>query len=612
MPTVERLTFKLKGQTDDSWMQDVQEIIVENSLRMPAMCTITMYDGIQANEAFSYMESSTFVLGAEVIVSVLDSNPEEIVFRGEIVALEPVFDMSGRSALTVRAYDKSHRLHRGKHSRTFLKQKYSDVIRNLLSESGIGTGTITDTKVVHEFLLQNNQTNMEWIAMVADLLGYQYYVDDGKFQFKPADQFEDSLITVAWREDLRSFRPHVTTTHQFSDVSVYAWDPATKKAIVSKVTPSTVVSAKLGLLASNGASTAKSTFGVAASNVVSVPVPDTQSAEMAATGHAAEVEGEFVRADGIALGTSKIKAGRFVDIAGVGKYNGKYFVTSVRHVYRYDGRWETHFSINGRNATSLLSVLRGGQDRALYNNRVNGVVIGIVTNQKDPQNWGRVKVKYPAWPQNNGTEVESDWVRVAAPGAGKERGLYWLPEVNDEVLVAFEYGDPHKPYIVGALWNGKDAPPEKNVVAAPSGTTTQRFLKSRTGHTILIDDSDGAAKIHIVDSTKKNDILIDTKQNSISINADKDITLKAKGNITLDATGRVEIKSGADTLITATAAFKVSAKAPSEIKVTSPLTIDGVNVTVKASAMLSLSANGPAELKSSAIVNVQGSLIKLN
>jgi phage protein D/phage baseplate assembly protein gpV len=610
MPTVERLAFKINGTTSESWEQDVQEIVVENSLRMPSMCRITLHDGIQPGGTFTYMESATFALGAEVKVFVLDSNPEEVVFLGEIVALEPHFEQSGRSSFVVRAYDKLHRLHRGKHMRTFLKQKYSDVVKQIITDAGITPGTITDTKTAYEFLIQNNQTNMEWIAMVADMLGYQFYMEDGKFHFKSADTFDDSAIALEWRLDLRSFRPQITTTHQPSDVTVHSWDQLKKEVITGKNSPPSKKSATLGAVTDTGANTAKSKFGVAPAKVVTIPVPDVQAAQAIATGQALEVDGEFVRAEGISLGSAKVKAGRYVEVTGAGKYSGKFFVTSVRHLSRTDGRWETQFSVNGRGPTSLLSVLRGGE-QDLYNNRINGVVPALVTNSRDPQGVGRVKVKYPILANASGG-IESDWVRIAAPGAGKTRGFFWIPEVNDEVLVAFEYGDPHRPYIVGALWNSKDNPPQKNDVAAPSGTTTQRILQSRTGHIILLDDSDGAAKIQILDSTKKNEILIDTKQNSIILTAEKDITLTAKGNITLDAKGKVEIKSGTDTQITATAAFKVSANAPSEIKSAATLTIDGVMVTVKATTNVSITANIMAEVKGTAMVVVQGALIKLN
>ncbi|MHC5732095.1 MAG: phage baseplate assembly protein V, partial [Nostoc sp.] len=84
-------------------------------------------------------------------------------------------------------------------------------------------------------------------------------------------------------------------------------------------------------------------------------------------------------------------------------------------------------------------------------------LVGIVTDNKDPQGWGRVKVKFPTLTEDHA----SNWARVVAPGAANGRGFDCLPEVNDEVLVGFEHGDIHRPYVLGGVWNGKDAPPEK-------------------------------------------------------------------------------------------------------------------------------------------------------
>ena len=96
-----------------------------------------------------------------------------------------------------------------------------------------------------------------------------------------------------------------------------------------------------------------------------------------------------------------------------------------------------------------------------------------------------MKVKFP-WLAND----ESAWARLAVPMAGAGRGFYFIPEVNDEVLVAFEQGDINRPYVIGCVWNGRDAPPEPaSKVVDASGKVNQRILKSRLGHTITIDDS---------------------------------------------------------------------------------------------------------------------------
>ncbi|MEA2176331.1 MAG: hypothetical protein QOD00_3923, partial [Blastocatellia bacterium] len=160
---------------------------------------------------------------------------------------------------------------------------------------------------------------------------------------------------------------------------------------------------------------------------------------------------------------------------------------------------------------NLLDVFMDGAERDARDLRIGGVVVGIVTNNQDPDEMGRVKVKFP-WLSD---EDESNWARVATPMAGKERGLYLLPEVEDEVLVAFENGDMRFPYVLGSLWNGKDTPPAKN----DDGKNNVRVLKSRSGHVIRLTDEDGKEKIEIIDKSEKNSIEIDTASNTITITA---------------------------------------------------------------------------------------------
>ena len=179
------------------------------------------------------------------------------------------------------------------------------------------------------------------------------------------------------------------------------------------------------------------------------------------------------------------------------------------------------------------------------------MTVGIVTNNQDPDNLGRVKVRFP-WLSD--TE-ESHWARVLTPMAGKERGLYCLPEVEDEVLVAFEHGMMEFPYVLGGLWNGKDAPPATN----GDGKNNLRVLKSRSGHLITLDDTDGAEKIQVTDKTGKNMIVIDSKKNTILITADADITLEApNGKLKLSGKG-IEINSQAEIKIEASQNVDVKA-----------------------------------------------------
>ena len=207
---------------------------------------------------------------------------------------------------------------------------------------------------------------------------------------------------------------------------------------------------------------------------------------------------------------------------------------------------------------NLFELLTDVEKRDTAVHRIYGVVVGLVTNNQDPDGLGRVKLKFP-WLSD---EDESHWARVAAPMAGNDRGVYFLPEVEDEVLVAFEHGDPRFPYVVGALWNGKDVPPAKN----DDGKNNVRVIKSRSGHVIRLTDEDGKEKIEIVDKSEKNSLVFDTAKNTITITSDKDIVLSAsKGAIKLDAK-TIEIKSSAATKLESGSGLDVKASGTMNIK----------------------------------------------
>lgn len=134
-----------------------------------------------------------------------------------------------------------------------------------------------------------------------------------------------------------------------------------------------------------------------------------------------------------------------------------------------------------------------------------GVVVGIVTRVRK----GEAKVKFPWLHQRDEEERESDWARIAAPMAGNDRGAFLMPEVGDEVLVAFEHGDFNHPYIIGFLWNGKDKPPEDD--------TERRVIKTKSGHIIEFNDNPGQEKIVIESQGGQKIEIEDVPAGSITI-----------------------------------------------------------------------------------------------
>jgi uncharacterized protein involved in type VI secretion and phage assembly len=206
--------------------------------------------------------------------------------------------------------------------------------------------------------------------------------------------------------------------------------------------------------------------------------------------------------------------------------------------------------------------------------RFYGVTIAVVTNIKDDDGLGRIKVKYP-WLTD---EDESHWARVVTPMAGNEMGFYFLPEVDDEVLVAFEHGDMTYPYILGGLWNKKDKPPEKN----DDGENNKRLIKSRSGHRIILDDTEDKEKIIIQDKSEKNTITIDCEKDTMTIQVEKDFIIEAKGKVTIKSKDddmcldckNLEIKTQQDCKINAGANCNIQAKTKGEFSAKSGLELN--------------------------------------
>lgn len=259
---------------------------------------------------------------------------------------------------------------------------------------------------------------------------------------------------------------------------------------------------------------------------------------------------------------------------------------------------------------SLLDVLTSGKPR---DGRIMGVVTGIVTNNQDPDGLGRVKVRFP-WLSD---EVESWWARVAVLMAGTETGTWFLPDVDDEVLVAFEHGDPNYPYVIGMLWSTPAKPPE-----TVDEKNTKRTIKSRSGHIVRLDDTEGAEKIEIIDKTAKNSVVFDSAANTITITADADITLKStNGKVLIDAKGGVEVKSGADVKVEAQTAVQAKSGTDFGVEAGTALALkSGTDASLKAGTNLELNgavnakleAGAMGDVKAGAVLNVKGSLVNIN
>lgn len=194
---------------------------------------------------------------------------------------------------------------------------------------------------------------------------------------------------------------------------------------------------------------------------------------------------------------------------------------------------------------------------------VRGVSVGVVAQNKDPEGLGRVKVRFP-WRED---PDESHWARIAVPMAGRGRGTWFLPEVNDEVLVAFDAERVEHPYVIGCLWNGQDLPPERN----SDGRNDLRMIHSRSGHRIVFDDgARGSIDIHLKDDARK--VRLDPDGIQITDDSGNSINIKSTpGAISIKSTTSISLES---------TSIDIKADASMTLKTTGTLTIQGALVLI--------------------------------
>ena len=537
---IRQLYVRIAGTAlDTAIMDDLYSVEVDSNLSLPDMATLRFHD---PNAGLT--NDGPFALGAELQVGVGDEQGrgDSTLFVGEIMAIEPDFGEGTVVDLAVRAYDRSHRLHRGVHTQTYLNISDSDIASQIATAVGL-QADVDASSPAHDHVYQHGQTYMAFLRERARRIGYDLYASDRTLYFKRPGSATGDPVQIEWGVQLQSFRPVLSLGDQVSQVQVKGWDVSSKREVVGQATQGRAAP-QIGEQQSGGQQ-AESAFGAATTQTVRTQVQAQSEADALAQALLDEQDGAFVEAEGSCQGMPEIKAGCTVQLDSLGqRFNGRYRVTSATHIWDTSSDYVTHFRVTGRRSDTLRDLLVKDEPIAPY----WSAMVGIVTNNDDPNNLGRVKVMFP-W--LNG-DLESDWARVVSLGAGDQRGFHWLPEVNDEVLVVFAQDDVAQPLVIGGLWNGSDAPPATSSDAVRDGRVVQRVLVTRTGHRLVFSDENDA--FVRLETAGGHSVLMDDDNAKIEItsNGGSKVVLDDNGNkLTLDGAGEIEIQAGQNLAIKA-------------------------------------------------------------
>jgi phage protein D len=494
-------------------LSDIREVRIEESLYEPCRFTLVIDNpygpGSDLDEPGKYTDK--FIPGddwqflfktSRSEYPAFTPNFEGRLFAGKSFKVTIDFDKEAQGRIVISGYDELALFAEGTRNRTFLNRSHQDIVTTIAKEVGITIreGSIEDTGVVEEYICQADETNLQFLSKIAAMTGFELFVqceDDGGeangiLYFRKPREEAAVKMSLEWGENVRSIKPR-NKKFQYNFVDMPYWKYEEKRLDGVFRVPRNSGEAQTDTGVPEIDTTVKgSTFiGSGAWNMYTL-----QKCEEMAQSTCDQYEGQLLCAEIELEGNADVRAGERIQITSkdpksdLRYFEGFYYVTDTCHIYE-QGRFKTKITISETGGYSVfqhifspVEHLRPGQTH----------LVGIVTNNKDnagPPDMGCVKVRFPTLRSTNAPEgIESDWARVVTLGAGNERGIDWLPEVGDEVVVAFENGDIHRPYIIGSVWNGVDKSPEKHDLRVNSNGVRLRTLKTRVGHEIEFVEED--------------------------------------------------------------------------------------------------------------------------
>lgn len=585
-------------------------IDVESSMALPDSMVVEFHDPQR-----KVLEDAGIQIGSTFEVSATyegDEGDSTILASGEVTALEAHFGPEG-STTVVRGLDKAHQLTKGQKTEAYQQMTHSDVVSQLASDGGLEVGQIDSTDTTFPVVTRANQSDWDFIQQMAQESNRIAYTQQGKLYFvktpdtssapEAPEDIGDSLkpLQLVLGRNLHRLDASVSGTEQVSSVEMRGWDPENKQALVGTGTAGTT-------MMSGGTSPDElaGLFGGKTFVATHLPIDQQGHADSSAAGLADRISQASVQIHGECDGMPELVAGVAVSLAMCGDpFDGKYVVSSARHVFDTLTGYRTQFTVSGHRDGSAGG-LSGSSDSHKVRSQIHGVVTAVVSSTKDPNNTGKVQLQFP-WLDD---DYVSDWARVVQAGAGSSWGNILMPETNSEVLVAFEQGDVRKPYVIGGLYNGQDtiAPNEDggDLVDSGSGNINQRLYNSRVGHFLVFVDTSDTPMVHLQSGDGNHQLKFDSSSSPgmVTLSSTGSVTITGGQNITISASQNLTINAGQN--ITMTAGQNITISGGTQIAIKTQ------QMTVSAGATLTISSQGTASLTASGPLSISGAMTSIN
>ena len=569
-PDVVSCTILIEGNKI-SRKHHLVSVSVQTEINKIPGATINFFDGDPADETFDVSDSDEFIPGKKIEIQLGYHGETTTVFKGVIITNTQKVN-NDSSELNIECKDETIKMTVNKGNRHFNDVVDSDVVSQLLNENGISNIDIDDSETQHEQLLQSNVSDWDFMISRLDVNSMICVIDNSLVTVKKPNLEDDSKLDLTYGADILEFHADMDARTQSTSVKAMSWDFENQEVrIVESEDPGVPDEGEFSR--DDLATVTDQPLEIR----TAAAFTENEAQDIA---NAKKLRQEFskIKAKVKYQGTATVKPGDFITLNGVGKnFNGKAFVSAIQHEFG-DGDWTTEATL-GMNEQFFAEQTNPGHSASSsgQSSSLQGLQIGVVTDITDSAGQYRVKIRLPLVNDQD----DGIYARVATLDAGDQRGTFFRPELQDEVLVGFINDNPNNPVILGMLHSSAKAAPIE-----PDNSNPEKGYVSRSGIRLIFNDE--KKSIHI--ETPGNRIFeLNDDENSITVQ-------DADGNkMTIDNSG-ISIESTKDLTI----------KAASSISISAP------QVSIKADGTLSAEGSGSTSISSSGITEIKGAMVKIN
>ncbi|HMQ68022.1 MAG TPA: type VI secretion system tip protein VgrG [Ignavibacteria bacterium] len=499
----------------------VKHFIIQRAVNKIPFAKIYISDGDPSLEDFPVSNEEYFVPGKEIEIRLGYRSDNSSLFRGLVINHSNRISKHG-AELIIECRDEAVKLTVGKKSRHFEDVSDGDAAEELIDNYGLEK-EIESTSIRHKELIQYNTTDWDFILSRIDIIGMICLVEDGKIIIKKPDLTTSPVIELLFGATILDFTAEIDARTQYNEVRSLSWDYSDQEVIED--TGDEPDMEEIGNLSNSDLA---EVVGLESYDMINSGKLSNEELKEYANSKMLKSRLSKVRGKVRFQGFPDVKPGDIISLNGVGeRFNGPVFASSVRHEFA-KGNWTTEviFGMSENWFTENINP----NDVTSKNGRlpsVQGLETGIVTDLEDPEGENRVKVKLPVVSNSD----DGIWMRIATLDAGKNRGTFFLPEIDDEVIVGFISNDPNHPVILGMLHSSAKPAP-----FSASNSNDEKGYVSRAETKMVFDD--GRKTLTIEDA---NGNTIKFESGGITLESTTVLNLKA-ASIKIEASGPAEIK----------------------------------------------------------------------